>query len=269
MNDNYSGTFVVFEGGEGSGKSTQAKKLAKALESEGVPHLLTHEPGGSALGYELRNLLLDSEREPISKKAEALLFMADRAEHVEKVVLPALREGRVVISDRYIASTIAYQAYAGGLPIDIIEAFSNWASGYLYPDITFYLDIDPGIGLQRALLRGKGNRIDVESITYHELVRKGFRQQADDTWVSIDARDTVFKIHIDVLMRVKMLLQEKVIHEDTRDGMKRKPEECPTCNGWVLVKDRWVRSRETVDMICKTCGKDYMQPDEDGHGSAQ
>lgn len=255
MTETYKGLFVVFEGGEGSGKSTQAKRLAKSLEEDGIPHLLTHEPGGSALGYNLREILLDTDRDPISKKAEALLFAADRAEHVEKVILPALREGRVVVCDRYIASTMAYQAYAGGLPTNTVQDFSNWASGNLCPDVTFLLDIEPVHGLQRAAMRGKKNRIDERSITYHELVRKGFLRQVDDTWVTLDARDTILEIHIAVLLRVKMILREKetlLRTETPTDAVDKSGYYCPVCNSRLCV---------VVELNRYTCpnGHGFMQ----------
>lgn len=239
MTEPYKGLFVVFEGGEGSGKTTQAKRMAKALEEDGVPHLLTHEPGGSALGYKLREILLDPDRDPISKKAEALLFAADRAEHVEKVILPALHEGRVVVCDRYIASTMAYQAYAGGLPTNTVQDFSNWASGNLYPDVTFLLDIEPVHGLQRAAMRGKTNRIDERSITYHELVRKGFLRQVDDSWVTLDARDTILELHVDAMIRVHMRLEEKAnrisSEQSTAEVDKLLGHYCPVCSSRLLV----------------------------------
>lgn len=230
MSDDYSGLFVVFEGGEGSGKSTQSKKLADALMAEGIPCLLTYEPGGSRLGYKLRQILLESKDEPISKRAEALLFMADRAEHVEKVILPALREGRVVISDRYIASTMAYQAYAGGLPTNVIEDMSQWASGYLLPEITFYLDVDPALGLRRTIMRGKRNHFEAKSLDYHELVRKGFLRQSDDTWVLLDSRDPIYTIQVDVLMRVKLAVEAKTRH---LEEVVNKSLLCPGC-GFLL-----------------------------------
>lgn len=228
----YDGLFVVFEGGEGSGKSTQAERLANALSDAEIPHVLTREPGDTELGRELRKILLADDREPMSKKAEALLFTADRAEHVEKVILPALREGKVVVCDRYIASTIAHQSYGNGLDIETIRTLSDWASDGLYPDITFYLSIYPPIGLQRAHMRGKVNRIDAKGLEYHTAVRQGFDVQVDDTWAKLDARDSIHSIHQEVVARVKMVMQEKQRRLEEESSTLRKPHYCEDCRDY-------------------------------------
>lgn len=179
--------FIVFEGGDGSGKSTQAHHLAKAFKKEGIPFILTHEPGDTELGHILREALLDRNRTPMSKKAEALLFAADRAEHVEKIIRPALDRGEVVICDRYIASTVAYQVYGNELSREIVEYMSKWASGDLYPDVTFFLDIPPEIGVARACTVKK-TRFEDKDLEFHRRVSLGFHEQIDTYWKKIDAQ---------------------------------------------------------------------------------
>lgn len=218
----HKGLFVVFEGGEGSGKSTQARLLSKALCALGVHNHLTHEPGDTELGTDLRNLLLKRGRNPMSMKAEALLFAADRAEHVEKLIRPSLDRGDVVICDRYMASTIAYQGFAGGLVAGGVEHISNWASGSLYPDITFLLDIDPKIGLARAKTRGDQTHFEDEEIAFHDCVRMGFLSQRALTWITIDATDSVHEIHKTIVMNTLMVYQEVLSRADknSSDGIR-------------------------------------------------
>ena len=192
--------FIVFEGGEGSGKSTQAELLSDALKLFGVPNTLTREPGDSELGAEIRKLLLDRGRDPISKKAEALLFAADRAEHMEKVVRPVLDQNGVVICDRFKASTISYQVYANGLTGTIVSDISNWASDWIDPDITYFLNVKPNVGLKRAR-QVESNRFEDETLEFHEQVRRGFLTQMRDhegsmrNWVHIDGHQSVNNIH--------------------------------------------------------------------------
>lgn len=196
------GLFIVFEGGEGSGKSTQAGMLADALIQHNIPTLLTREPGDSSLGRRLREILLDPNTEPMSRKAEMLLFAADRAEHVEKVILPALRNGDVVVCDRYMASTMAYQAHAGELDEIPVELISDWASGGLNADLTYFLDVDPEVGLERAKKVAR-TRFEEKSLTYHETVRRSFIGQRNDSWLTVSAEDnvkkTVEQIHNEIL----------------------------------------------------------------------
>lgn len=197
--------FIVFEGGEGSGKTTQSRLLSQALSEKGIPNLLTREPGDTALGKELRYILLDKDREPISRRAEMLLFAAERAEHVEKVIKPALARGEIVICDRYSASTVAYQAYAGGLDVEPVTFISQWASESLTPDITYFLDVEPSVGLERVR-REDRNRYEAKTLKFHEDVRLGFFRQRDSSWVTL-----VGELGSDVTRRLVMAhLQNKM-----------------------------------------------------------
>ncbi|MEV6849637.1 dTMP kinase [Actinoplanes sp. NPDC051411] len=169
-----SGVFVVFEGGEGAGKSTQVSRLASALEAEGRDVVVTREPGATDVGSRIRGLLLDKESAP-APRAEALLYAADRAHHVATVVRPALARGAVVISDRYVDSSLAYQGAGRTLPVQEISWLSAWATGGLKPDLVVLLDVDPGVGLSRVDSRGQGtDRLESESRAFHERVRYAF-----------------------------------------------------------------------------------------------
>ena len=175
-----SGRFITFEGGEGSGKSTQARLLAEALRSKGIEGVLTRERGGSPFAEQVRSLILDPETAPHSALSEALLFYAARADHLDRVIRPALVAGRWVISDRFSDSTRVYQVEAGGLPLDVFKAFELIVVKLTYPDLTFILDVPPEIGLSRATTRRLAQALSGEDayekrdITYHARLREGF-----------------------------------------------------------------------------------------------
>lgn len=181
------GLFFVFEGGEGSGKTTQIDRLARYLESLGRKVLVTREPGGTPIGNKIREMLLDPAGRVLSPEAEALLYAADRAQHVAQVIRPALQEGTVVISDRYLDSSVAYQGSARGLGEEQILDLNRWATGGLMPDIVFLLDLDPKQGLERG---GANDRIEQEDLFFHTQVRSAYRDLAaryPNRFVLIDA----------------------------------------------------------------------------------
>ena len=169
--------FITFEGGEGSGKTTQIQLLAGHLRREGRTVLTTREPGGTRIGDAIRELLLDSTLSEMSDRAEALLYAASRAQLVDEVIKPALAEDKVVICDRYIDSSVAYQAFARGLDREAVENISLWATGNLLPDLTFLLKIPAEKGLFRAIT-GEADRIEREEITFHEQVEAGYNRLA-------------------------------------------------------------------------------------------
>ncbi|GIE89421.1 dTMP kinase [Actinoplanes regularis] len=169
------GLFVVFEGGEGAGKSTQVNLLADALRADHLDVVVTREPGATELGARIRGLVLDASSHEPSPRAEALLYAADRAHHVATRVRPALERGAVVISDRYVDSSLAYQGAGRTLPVQEIAWLSSWATGGLKPDLVVLLDVDPGVGLGRVSARGVGtDRLESESKAFHERVRYAF-----------------------------------------------------------------------------------------------
>jgi dTMP kinase len=167
--------FITVEGIEGCGKSTQARRLADAWEG---PVILTREPGGTAIGRQIRALLLGHEPAHLSPQAEALLFSADRAQHVAEVVRPSLELGRTVISDRYLDSSLAYQGYGRGLPLDALRSAATLATGGLTPDVTVLVDVPVGVGLGRVRGRGGRDRMEAEAVEFHERVRTGFLEMA-------------------------------------------------------------------------------------------
>ena len=170
------GLFVVIEGGDRVGKSTQVRALAAALELSGVDHVITHEPGGTPVGNTLRDLLLDPESD-LDDRCEALLYAADKAQHVSRVVLPALAAGQTVVSDRYVGSMLAYQGAGRRLNVDDLKAIAGWATGGLRPDLTVILDIEPA----RAVARARNlDRLELAGADFHARVRDAFLVQAAD-----------------------------------------------------------------------------------------
>ena len=179
-----SGHFIAFEGGEGSGKSTQARRLAERL---GGRALLTFEPGDSTLGAEVRRLLLDSPDLDITDRAEALLMAADRAQHVVEVIQPALETGRTVITDRFAGSSVAYQGYGRQLDAPEVEQLSRWATDGLWPDLVVLLEVSP-VDAERRLARAK-DRVESAGDAFHGRVHDGFLVQAmadPDRWAIVD-----------------------------------------------------------------------------------
>jgi dTMP kinase len=206
------GRFIVFEGGEGAGKSTQVRRLADALSGYGRTVVVTHEPGATEVGQRIRHLVLDEPSEgdePLSPRAEALLYAADRAHHVEQVIIPALKEGSIVISDRYVDSSLAYQGAGRTLAAEEIRWLSGWATGGLRPDLVVLLDIDPAEGLRRAAGRSKHDRLEGESLAFHQRVRAAFLDVAaaePERYLVVDATSPVEVIAFAVRERVHALL---------------------------------------------------------------
>jgi dTMP kinase len=199
------GIFIAFEGGEGTGKSTQSKLLAKWLEREGETVLLSREPGGTELGKDLRKILLGHETGDISPRAEALLYAADRAHHVYSVIRPALDRGEVVISDRYFDSSAAYQGAGRVLNPTEVARISRWATESLYPTLTILIDLPAEIGLGRLQSR---DRLEAESNDFHERVRKEYLQIAmmdPERYFVVDGTQSVEEINAQITARVAEL----------------------------------------------------------------
>jgi dTMP kinase len=203
------GLFVCFEGGEGAGKSPQSRLLHDWLVARGETVLLTFEPGDTSVGKELRRIVLDPATGDLSDRTEVLLYAADKAEHVDHVVLPALARGEVVITDRYVDSTLAYQGAGRTLDVGEVEAVARWATGDLRPHLTVVLDLEPQAGLGRFTER---DRIEGQSLEFHQRVRRGFLELAaadPEHYLVLDARDAVEAIAAAIRERVLPLLGER------------------------------------------------------------
>ncbi|MGC5031638.1 dTMP kinase [Micromonospora sp. DT229] len=231
------GLFVVFEGGEGAGKSTQLAQLAERLRAEGRDVVVTREPGATAVGTRIRSLVLDNgvDDEAPSPRAEALLYAADRAHHVATVVRPALSRGAVVISDRYVDSSLAYQGAGRTLPVDELSWLSSWATGGLKPDLVVLLDIDPRTGLSRVAERSQTvDRLEAESLAFHERVRYAFLDLAaadPKRYLVLDAGHPAEQISERVADRVaELLASDDLDHPGPASGPDTsvQPELSPT-----------------------------------------
>lgn len=182
--------FITFEGPEGSGKTLQIKALAEFLRAQGKPVLTTREPGGTAIGDQVRAVLTRIENTAMHPRTEILLFLASRAQLVEEIVRPHTAEGWMVLCDRYADSTLAYQGYGHGYDLELLRSLLNFATGGLQPDLTLLLDVDPVIGLARKRRSGEWNRLDAYQLNFHQRVRAGFLELAYSEpvrWVIIDA----------------------------------------------------------------------------------
>ena len=205
------GLFVSFEGGEGSGKSVQAQRLADALRARRRDVVLTREPGGTPAGERIREIVLHAQEIALSPEAQVLLYSTARAQNVRDVILPALEAGKVVIADRFFDSTLAYQGYGHGVPLERIRDVTALACGDLVPDRTFLLDVPVDVGLGRSgwRARNKWDRFEVLDSAFHERVREGYLRLAvaePTRWVALRAERDEAAIAADVLREVEALL---------------------------------------------------------------
>jgi dTMP kinase len=205
------GVFIALEGGEGAGKSTQARLLAIWLRDQGFDVVTTHEPGATKIGMRLRALLLDNAHAGLAPRAETLMYAADRAEHVQSVILPALERGAIVVTDRYVDSSLAYQGAGRQLAIADIAELNRWATGGLTPDLTILLDLPPLAGLGRR--RSSADRLEAEPLDFHQRVRAGFLSLAEaepSRYLVLDAARPEAEISRDIQLRVRELLPDPV-----------------------------------------------------------
>ncbi|HNZ15310.1 MAG TPA: dTMP kinase [Anaerolineaceae bacterium] len=182
--------FITLEGPEGSGKSSQIPALAQYLEAQGYRVLCTREPGGTSIGDQIRAVLTSMDNPELLPRTEILLFLAARAQLVAQVIRPALREGKVVLCDRYGDSTLAYQGYGHGLDLNSLRAMLNFATEGLKPDLTLLMDLDIKTGLARKKSIDEWNRLDAYEVSFHERVRAGYLQLAEEEperWQRVDA----------------------------------------------------------------------------------
>ena len=208
------GKFIVFEGVEGAGKTTQIYQTAEWLQSmcsQDRAVVITREPGGTKLGQQIRQLLLEDPDSLVTNRTELLLYGADRAQHVESTIEPHLQRGDIVLCDRFTDSTIAYQGYGRGFDLDEIDRVNQLATGGLQSDLTLWLDLDVTIGLQRVLSRGKPDRMERATLDFHQRVRQGYQELANsypNRIVRIDANRSQSVIQMEIqaiLMQAKWL----------------------------------------------------------------
>jgi dTMP kinase len=218
------GVFITFEGMEGCGKSTQAKRLGKSLGRMGIAHVMTLEPGGTAIGRKMRRVLLDSKNKALNPLAELMLYAADRAQHVEEIIKPALRSGKWVICDRFSDATVVYQGAARGQDGKLIRLLNDVVTGGIRPHLTFLLDCPVEVGLRRALGRNmKGqDRFEKEALSFHRKVRKGYLHLArrnQKRFVILDATASRKEIEAEIIRRLARFLRPKACAD--RHGRQR------------------------------------------------
>jgi dTMP kinase len=210
VNTQSSGLFIAFEGGDGAGKSTQAARLAGSLESRGLTVLRTREPGGTPIGEKLRSLVLDHGHGHIDAHTEALIFAASRAAHASQIIRPALARGEVVLTDRYIDSSVAYQGAGRGLGTDAVRSVNEWATAGLQPDLTVLLDVHPAEGRSRRTAGDAAeDRLESEADEFHARIRQAFLDLAaarPDNYLVLEAGRPVEDIAELILARVEQLL---------------------------------------------------------------
>jgi len=172
--------FITFEGPEGSGKTSVIEGIKDYLDRENINYITTREPGGVQIAEEIRDIILNGKNTEMDAHSEALLFAAARSQHFYQKVMPALEEGKVVLCDRFIDSSLAYQGHARGLGIDEVYEINKFAIGNILPDLTIFIDVPPSVGLNRVFSNSrKVDRLDLESLTFHELVYEGYMKIAD------------------------------------------------------------------------------------------
>jgi dTMP kinase len=196
--------FITFEGGEGTGKTTLIKTIAKIL-SEKYAVITSREPGGSTIAEAIREIILDPKYKGVTPYTEALLLAASRAQHLDEVILPALSQNKIVLCDRYLDSSLAYQAYARDLGFKFVLSINQYATEHL-PNLTFYIDLDPLVGMSRISARDKYDRLDQETIDFHNKVRAGYLKVATmypNRVVTIDGNQTIEAITEQIIAKIR------------------------------------------------------------------
>lgn len=202
--------FITFEGGEGTGKSTLIEIIKQRLIEKGYEIVLTREPGGrgSEFAEKIRDLVLDPKYKNVNAHTEALLYAASRAQHLDEIILPALKNKKIVLCDRYLDSSLAYQAFARDLGLDYVLNINRYALDKL-PNLTFYIDLDPKVGLGRIKDRSKNDRLDQEKLSFHEKVRKGYLEVVNkypSRIIVIDGTKSISEIAVEMIEEINKRL---------------------------------------------------------------
>jgi len=210
------GKFITFEGPEGSGKTTQVLLLAKHLKKKGLSAVVTREPGGTEISEKIRTILLDASNLNLSDRTELLLMVASRAQNTAEIIVPALEEGKIVLCDRYSDSTLAYQSYGRGFDLDTTREMCLFATDGLQPDLTFLIDIEPELGLERARVAGdtgeknSHDRMESQGLKFHRKVREGFLDLAGrepDRFRVLDGKESIEEVHMKIAGYAEELLE--------------------------------------------------------------
>ena len=197
------GLFISFEGTDGSGKSTQYRLFADFLRQQGCEVVTTREPGGTPISEKIRNIILDPDNTEMDDMTEALLFAAGRAQHVAQLIRPSVEEGKIVLCDRFMDSSIAYQGYARGLG-DCVRIINEYAVAGMQPDLTFLLDLPPQAGRQRNVKAGKADRLEKQAMEFHNKVYEGYKKLAEiysDRFIVIDASGSIEEVQEEIRRR--------------------------------------------------------------------
>lgn len=203
------GKFITFEGCEGSGKSTHVALFKEYLDRNGIDYIFLREPGGVSISEKIRSIILDVENKEMCDRAEALLYAAARAQLITEKIIPALNEGKLVVVDRYIDSSFAYQGYARGLGIDFIEKINSYAIESCMPDKTVFLDISPKVAFERKGGADKDDRLELSGIEFHERVYEGYKKLVEkypERFISIDPTGTKAETHAKIIESIKDIL---------------------------------------------------------------
>jgi dTMP kinase len=209
--------FITFEGPDGSGKTTQIELLAERLRDQGHEVLITREPGGTSIGDQVRAVVHDVKNVDMTRETEFLLYSASRAQLVRQVIRPHLKRGGTVLCDRFADSSMAYQGYGRELDLDLVRCITQFATGGLCPDLTVYLDLPVEVGLQRkesahAAQAGEWNRLDQQTLDFHQRVRQGYLRMAEadpDRWLAVDAAQSIPDTQAAIRARLERLLLER------------------------------------------------------------
>lgn len=210
------GKFITFEGPDGSGKGTIIKYVKKFLEKNKVDYILTREPGGIEISEEIREVILNKKHLSMDERTEALLYAAARRQHLVEIVVPALEEGKIVICDRFVDSSLAYQGYARGIGIDEVLKINQFAIAGLMPDLTIFLNVRPEVGLERinkSKVRKK-DRLDLESLDFHKKVYKGYNKVLErypNRITSIDAEQSIKEVSEQSINVIKAFLEKEYL----------------------------------------------------------
>lgn len=220
----YKGFFITLEGGEGSGKTGHIPNLVEHLRSKGLTVFPSREPGGTSVSEQIREVLKDLKNHDMHPRTETLLFQAARAQIVEQVIIPRLKDGEIFISDRYFDSTVAYQGYGHQQDLEQIRSLIKYATGGLTPDLTVLLKVDPEVGLARRGKSEEWNRLDAYELEFHKRVEQGYDslvREDPDRWLVVDANPPIEKVYSDLVEVVEGRLIKVGILEGNRFGKER------------------------------------------------